>query len=179
MPVTRFLSVRQGLKSAALFGAGLGLIGCAVTSPPVITASNGGSVSAISNVNLLKPDNDQTQPGLLHAALVQEFARRNVEVSSDADTVAEMSYASGPSSMGLYTSQSGEPDTEAAQLAETRKSRWYDACKTVRVRASLALFDRGSGELKGTSSAQSTLCANATPNHAEIAKLLINDALER
>jgi len=177
--VTRFLSVRLGLKSAALLGACVGLIGCAVTSPPAITASNGGAVSPISNINLLKPEDDQTQPGLLHAALVQEFARRNVEVSSDADIVAEMSYSSGPSSMGLYTSQSGKPDSEAEQVAETRQSRWYDACKTVRVRASLALFDRGSGELKGTSSAQSTLCADATPNHVEIAKILIGDALER
>jgi len=177
--VTSFLPIQQGLKSAALFAACVGLIGCAVTSPPAIIASNAAPAGAISSVNLLKPEDDQTQPGLLHAALVQEFTLRGVDISSDADAVAEMSYSVGPSSMGLYTNQTGKPDSEAVQIAETRKSHWYDECEAVRVRASLALFDRGSGELMGTSSAQSTLCADATPNHAEIAKLLISEALER
>ena len=179
--MTSFLAIRQGLKSAGLLAACVGLTACAVTTPPAIIASDGASAGPgpVASVNLLKPADDQTQPGLLHAALVEEFGRRSVEISSEADIVAEMSYSSGSSSMGLYTNQSGKPDSEAEQVAETRKSRWYDACETVRVRASLALFDRSSGKLMGTSSAQSTQCADTTPDHAEIAKLLINDALER
>lgn len=179
MRVTSFLPIRKGLKTAALLAACVGLAGCAVTTPPTIIASDGAPLGPLASVNLLKPADDQTQPGLLHAALAEEFGRRNIEISSDADIVAEMSYSSGSSSMGLYTSQSGKPDSEAQPVAETRKSRWYDACATVRMRASLALFDRSSGKLMGTSSAQSTLCADTTPDHAKIAKLLISDAMKR
>lgn len=153
------------------------LPGCAVTSPLTTTQINGTRVELVSTVDLPDPEEGLTQASQLHAALVKELGRRNVSLASDANVVGQMSYSASPVSIGIYSNQSTKPASEAIAIAEAQESHWYDRCKAVRVRASLALFARDSGQALSSSSAQTTICEDGAVDHDEVARLLIDSVL--
>ena len=167
----------------SLFSASALLTGCSVVSPPELVVSSQAAPRSLSEINLLQPDDKQTESVAFHAALVRELAARGVPLSPKAGVVAEMSVATRSTSTGLYTNEAGKADGEATALtgdeSEVRKSRWYDACRAASVRATLALFDRTTGEALGTSTAQSTICEKGRPDHSALARLLVTDALGR
>ncbi|MEM8724097.1 MAG: hypothetical protein AAGE86_01105 [Pseudomonadota bacterium] len=153
------------------------MAGCAVQSPPVLTSSVGQAPSAIARIHLIEPDAEQAQRGALFAAMVQELRGRGVELSEDADAVADIAISVSPSPVGLYASEAGKSDEEPEALATTRKRRWYDACEAVRVQATLVVYNRADGALRKSSKAESMDCDDGEPPIAELAALLADDLL--
>lgn len=154
-----------------------GLTGCAVTSPLSTTEISGTRVELVSQVDLPKPEEGLTQASQLHSALVEELNRRKISIASDANVFGQMSYSTSPVAVGLYSNQSTNPASEAVTIAEAQESHWYDRCKAIRVRASLALFARDSGQALSSSSVETTICEDGTVDHDEAARLLIDNVL--
>ncbi len=177
--MARFLNLHVAIARILQLGSCACLMGCAVTSPLATTQINGTRVAAVSEVDFPEPEAEQTEASQLRMALVQELGRRDISVTSDANMLAQMSYSASPSSIGIYANQSDNSDSEAVPMTDTRTSRWYDRCKTVRVRASLALFEKDSGELRSSSTVQATICDGDTADHDEVAQQLIDNVLAR
>ncbi len=171
------------ILGATLFVTSALLAGCSVVSPPELVVSSQAAPRSLSEITLLQPDEKQTEAVAFHAALVRQLDARGVTLSPNAGVVAEMSVATRSTSTGLYTNEAGKVDGEATALtgdeADVRKARWYDACRAASVRATLALFDRSTGEALGTSTAQSTICEKGQPDYSALARLLVSDALGR
>ena len=112
-----------------------------------------------------------------HKAVVDELQRRGVEQNVDAAMVADLSLAVSAGTVGVYASEAGETAGEPEQLVTIRKSRWYDACKAIRVEASMVSFRRTDGELQKTSKAESMICEGQDLPLDELASLLVDDLL--
>lgn len=151
---------------------------CAVRSPPELRTSQG-SPTGLSALDLLAPDNEQSQRVAMHAALTDALSDQGVSISSGAPAVGEFSISSGDAGVGLYVSEAGETALEPRPVAEARKARWLDLCTPVRVQASLAVFDRASGSLVKRSSAHGTICEGDETPYANLAAILTENLLSR
>lgn len=154
------------------------LAACAVRTPPAITASSGASATSPTQILVVEPDSEQEQRRSFHNAVVQELQRRGVENSSDAAMIADLAIAVSSGTVGVYASEAGNTDSEPDQLVTMRKSRWYDACKAIRVEASLVAYRRSDGELQKSSKAESMICEGQELPLADLASLLVDDLLE-
>lgn len=150
------------------------LVGCAVKTPPQIRVSDGQS-NAITALNLLLPDAPQTQRMAMHSALAAELRNRGISLSPQADTIGEFAIASTDASLGVYTGEAGKSDEEPQPVAEPRDPKWLDICSPVRVQATLAVFDKSSGNLMKRSSAHSTICDGDALPYTELSKVLADD----
>lgn len=148
--------------------------GCAVNAPPVLRSDNGLSRD-ISRIHLITPEENQPQRIALHDALSDALGAKGIEVSDDANTIGEVAIAGSPSTVGLYAGEAGASDDNARPIAQIRKSRWYDGCKASRMKASLAVFDRTSGDLITRSEVESVTCEGDPMPMAEIAELLVDE----
>ena len=156
--------------------APIALAGCAVKTPPQIRTSHGES-SAITTLNLLPPDEKQTQRMAMHSALVKEFGERGVSLSPQADNIGEFAIASTDANLGVYMGKAGKTGEEPRPVAEPRDPKWLDICSPVRVQATLAVFDKGSGNLTKRSRAHSTICKGDALPYATLSKVLADDLL--
>lgn len=153
------------------------LAGCAVATPPALTVSSASVHRPVTQINLLDPDDDQAQRKQFHAAVAQELQENDIVLSSDADSVGDLSISSAPASVGVLVSDANQPDSSATAIASTRKSRWYDKCPSMRIQASLAIYDQGDGSLLGNSKAETMICEGGTVPYEELAQLLVADLL--
>lgn len=152
------------------------LSGCTVYEPPAIQASQGSSTSTTS-VALTAPDETQVNRVAFHGALSNVFASRGISIADTAPVVADFSISTSPADVALLASEAGKTENPPQPIADPRKPNWTDGCKATRVRATLALFDRASGNLMQSSTAHATICADSTPPYEEMATTLIADAL--
>ncbi|MEM6266592.1 MAG: hypothetical protein AAF707_03635 [Pseudomonadota bacterium] len=168
---------RSGLlwNTGALAFCGL-LLGCAVSVEPRLARSTGSSPE-LSQLHLLAADPAHPQRSELYVALQKKLEDRGIVISPEAPVIAELSLSITDASVGLYASEAGSPDTNAASMADPRRQRWYDGCKAIRVEASLAVFDRGDGALRKISEADSTICEDAAIPIYELAVILRDDLL--
>ena len=172
---------RRNRFSSAFQSAGMGIgcalvSACAVNAPPIVRSDNAGS-PGFSKIALIAPDENQSQRLQLNTAIGSAFEARGIGLADDAGAVGEVAIADSPSSVGLYAVADGASDENARPIAQIRKRRWYDACKAARTKATLAVFDRASGELIKRSAVESITCEGDAPPMDEMAELLTAEIL--
>ncbi|MEL7198591.1 MAG: hypothetical protein AAGL10_09775 [Pseudomonadota bacterium] len=173
------MNLSQDSFAIALKPVGMALFcalmtGCAVNAP-VVLQSNTDTPVGFSELQLIAADKDQAHRSALHTAVSRVLEGEGVTISDDAGTVGEIAIADSDSSVGLYASEAGASDDNAQPIAQIREKRWYDGCGTSRTKASIAVFDRASGNLIKRSQVESVTCTGSPLPIDEIADLLVDE----
>ena len=167
-------SVRGGLVAILVLALG----GCAVASPFVVESS--GSLATVRAVALPEEVPEGGQRAQLHRSLASAFANRSVTVSPDARYLADYSVSVRDAEGGLTTSNSAAAsEKDIDWKAQPRKSRLLDGCDAQRMRATLVLMDRQSGKMAYRGEGAATACSFSDSEIAQVARQLVDDALDR
>ncbi|NNF93191.1 MAG: hypothetical protein HKM91_01135 [Altererythrobacter sp.] len=157
--------------------AALVLIGaasaCSVQTEPVITASQGSAVRTVA-VSLVPPDEEQTDRTALYDALALAFEADGISLSENAPFVAEFAMSSNNAEAAIYLAQAGTDNPEPEMIVDVRDRKFIDECKAARFRAQLVMFDRSSGSISSTATAESISCLGDVPPYDQIATLLVS-----
>ena len=151
--------------------------GCSVTSAPALTVASNGTPRAFSQIELIEPDSAQAQRSGFYSAVAKDLQDKGIGLSEGADAVGDLSLSVTPSAIGVFVNDKSAPDASARPIATVRNSRWYDKCGTVRVSASLVVYDRSSGTELGNSKAEAITCEGGDVPNDELAALLVSDLL--
>lgn len=160
--------------------SGLAASGCTVNPAPVITGAQSLD-QPIETIQLAYPQADQPEAPL-RARFARELAdaltKRGAAITADGQLFAEFAISAQPSEIVLSEPATQEkPGRQASQLS--RKPRWWDKCKVQKIRGSLALFDHNSGALSAKSEGEYFACTGDMSGVAELAALLVENALSR
>ena len=157
-------------------GGALALAACSVDQPPGIAASLS-RPQAIGAVTIVAAEEAQAGRADFAQALASAFEKRGIAVGEDAGFIVDLSIAAAGGEVLLALDQGGGKDAAVLTLANPTRSGLFDRCAKERVRASIAVFARDSGNLVGKSDAQAIQCkGDAMPLEA-LADLLLDDVL--
>lgn len=167
---------KSRIHYAACLAVLLATSGCAVRTPPVTSHSDGFS-GQIRSVEFVEADNSNEAGNALRNAVSSKFTGRGIAATSasPASHVVDLAVARHDAEMSLRT---GSRDAKNFNnQVEPRSGHWLDGCKAERVRATLALYDGGSGKLAGRSSAETTVCAGDALDFDGLANSLVSGLL--
>lgn len=171
------LGMLEKVKRCVFAGSiAFGLVGCAVAEAPMITSS-AGSVGDMKTVSVIEGDAEQLGRMEFANELGAAFQQRGIARAENGDYIADFSVGAVGGQVWVALDEGKEKDAAPLSLATETKSSIFDKCEKQRVRASLALFERASGELVGKNDAQAIICAGAELPMKELAELLVSDVL--
>lgn len=150
------------------------LAGCSVKTEPLLRSETG-TLRSFSQIALIAPEAEQIHRLRLHNAVASALASQGIDANADSNAVGEVAIAVSPSTVGLYAGEASAPDDQSRPIADIRNERWYDGCGTARIKASLAVFDRGTGELIKRSQVERHICAEKELPAEELAQLLVSE----
>lgn len=156
-----------------LFGLALAIAatGCAVYSPPVITARTDGPIEA-GPVELISAEDDSGLRASFAAALRRSLSASATGAKEGPALVADYAIAARQSG----TAVAGIPaDQEIPVKSAARKKGWLDRCNATRLRASLAVFQKASGALVYRGEAETDFCKGKELAVDALAQLLVSD----
>ena len=171
------LSLKRGRVFSTLALSSL-LVGCVVHSPATIQQREGSAANVnVRTITLLESEGDQGLRTNFRNHLHRAFAEHAVSQDDAAEIIGDFAISSMPSEMALISSSAdaGKAVTEAKSSA--RRAYLLDNCPAKRFRASLILFQRGSGEPIYRAESEAQGCINDPVPLAELADKLVDDAL--
>ena len=167
-------AVKRWLLGSVLLALG----GCAVASPFALQSSGSG-VPTRAVVAMPIDAQEGSDRARLAAALQRAFADRSVTVASDGSLLADYAVSLTSAEAGLTTSIASTDESAIAWQASPRKSRLFDGCEPQRLRATLVLLDRASGDLVYRGEGEATDCSFSSSALDAVAEALVADALAR
>lgn len=175
--------VRTGAVRVAL-GALLGLSAsaCAVTQPIAVVATDlPGNPTQIDAVDMTIADKPEAS-NRFGQALVSAFADAGVARTATAGLVADYGLSLAPASTAIVDkpreTDPANPAAPARTIVLPRKGSPLDKCAAQRMKATLSLFDRATGELRYRGEGSAIECAFAPDDEAAMAAALVSDAME-
>lgn len=154
--------------------------GCAVYSAPAIKDRTG-KVAGLKEIAILAGDKDGKLRNRFREELQASFGSNGVKSVDTAETIGDFAISIIPADATIASSKAGiaKPATpsDINIKSEPRRSYIFDGCEAVRIRASLVLFDRASGNLLQRSEGTADGCKGETPPTQELAELLARNVL--
>jgi hypothetical protein len=165
---------QRGFCASAL----LTLAGCAVATPFALD-STGQGVPARAVVALPAEAAAGSDQARLAAALQRAFSANAVSTAKDGRYLADFAVSLRDAAGGLTTSTEAVDEQAIDWQAHPRNRRLLDGCTAQRMRATLVLFDRQSGEMVYRGQGEATDCGFSDEAMDEVASALVADALGR
>lgn len=151
------------------------LSACSVSTAPLIERTGPG-ISTSTTVTLTGASGTPTQDKF-RAALERHFASYGIPVSNSGALVVDYSMSARPAEIGLATTR---PDPVAGTAVDyvsiPREDEFLQECRPQRLRATMVIFDRGSGSLQYRGVREITLCDISATSIEEMAAELVKDA---
>lgn len=166
---------RRGWATAAALFLAASTAGCAVYSPPTITARTG-AVASGSSVQLVADDATAGLRTDFAASLGKALAQNRFQMDDEGTLVADYAIATRDADTSLSGEGAADPATPQLQSG-ARDSHWLDKCNADRLRATLAMFDRASGTMVYRGEAETDICRGAGFAIDALAELLVEDML--
>lgn len=150
---------------------------CAVTSPLAIDSTGDGITSAGKVALAVSNDEKSERRARFAGALGEAFADRSIPVAADGGYVADYAISLGEAADGVVRGEA-KAGTEPDWLATPRSAGRFDKCDAQRMRGTLVLFDRASGEVIYRGSASRIECGFDDGDIDAMADALVADALK-
>jgi hypothetical protein len=155
------------------------LAACAVGAPGVVS-STGSGIAAGAAIELVSNADQPARNADFHDALGRAFERRSIEVRANSPYIADYALATHRANVGLAAKPSGtgegdEPDWQE----EPRKGSLFDECKAYRMRATLTVFRRSSGEMVYRGTREAEACSFGKDDIVAAADDLVADVMAR
>jgi len=151
---------------------------CAVSSPFTVN-STGTGVPAQASISLAGEETAGTHRASLHSALQRAFATEAVTLSDDGKYLADFSISIRNAEGGLTTSIEAKDEAEIDWETKPRDSRLLDGCDAKRMRATLVVLDRATGQRIYRGEGEATECDFSGDAMDGVARQLVRDALSR
>lgn len=166
--------IRSRLSTLLPFGALAILSGCAISQPATL-ASAQASGTELQSVYLLSDDEDNALRSRLDAALRSAMGDRSTAVEEGADLIGDFGISARDATLAV---QSIADTNEGADSLEMRfRNRFYHSCRPDRIRATLVLYARESGEMRGRAEGEFLACPGDFGELNNLAQLLVDEAM--
>lgn len=165
-------------RQATIVWAAATLGGCAVATP-ISIESSGRPVPGFASLHL-EPTSDTRQAGRIEfeQALKQALAARDIAIDGAAPVLADYAVSIREARLGIAKKPAeGASATEPEWQSGARSNRLLDRCKALRLRATLVLFSRSSGDRIYRGAAETDSCEVSSADYARLASSLVEDAL--
>lgn len=169
---------RHAARRAVVCASLMALGGCSVAAPFTVESSGIGLPQRVA-VALPPMPAEGSDQARLAQALQRAFADSSVPVSPDGALVADYAVSVSAAEGGQTASVSATDAASVQWQARPRSARPFDRCQAQRMRATLLLLDRVSGELVYRGEGQAVECTFPDAAFASAAKALVADALKR
>lgn len=157
-----------------------GLLGaCSVSSPLQVRSTGSGSVAPTSIALMISDDEAGKTRAQYGAALQSAFADRQIGIDPAAPVIAEYAFSIGDATDGLLVGKPKKTDTgqQPDWEATPRKKGRFDKCDAKRMRGTLVLFDRTSGNIIYRGEADQIECDFSEIQVKTAAEKLVADAV--
>ncbi len=166
---------RKGARVLAL-GAVLAplLVGCTVTQPTSIISTTG-QIPQGNAVQLPSIETDGSLRATFGRALDAAMAAQSIEITDDASVVAAYAVAVREARTGV-ADPAASTEEEVIWESQPRPGGIFDICDAQRLRGTLVLLDRASGEVVYRGVGESTSCEFDEAELVTLAEVLVADA---
>lgn len=165
-------------RRAVLGGLFAALCGCSVATPFAVQSSGSGVPAPVAVALSGTPEANSDQARLAQA-LQRAFAERTIAVSADGALLADYAVSLSDAEGGQTTSLSATDEAAVQWQARPRQSRLFDRCNARRMRATLVLLDRATGELVYRGEGEAVDCDFPDSAFDGVAQALVADAFAR
>lgn len=161
------------------------LTACAVQTPPEILNSTGGAAGTRDIALLLPTDDESALRVSFRDNLKAAFKDHAIAYDEEANVIGDFAISTMPANVELAStaveassaSSNETPDETIVTQSAARKSLLLDKCEAVRFRASLALFERKSGERIHRAESEAFGCKSNQAPLRRLAKALVGNAV--
>ena len=171
----RWAKARAG---ALLTGCALALCACSVSSPLAIT-STGEGLERGASVAFAAVEDPAPLEARFRLVMEDTLASQSILLSDRANLIAQISAAQSDASSGLLSGDWAATIDEDDQnwIAQPRPDRPLDRCNAQRLRATLTIYDRATGEVVYRGASEAIECSFGDEALDAFAQGLVADAM--
>lgn len=169
-----FKIVSRDSIRAGLIAIGIALSGCAVTTPASIVSTDG-ELSQSAAIEMAPFEADGSLRAIFGAALRESLGNRAVAAGEPAPMIAEFAISARNAEGGIADPAGSTPSAIVWESLPD-KSRWYDECEAIRLRATLVVLNRTDGSIAYRGVAESNVCEYNQADLRALADTLLADA---
>lgn len=172
---TRWAAARAGV---VLAGSALALCACSVSSPLAIT-STGEGLERGASVAFAPVEDAAPLEARFTATMENALASQSILLAENANLIAQISAAQSNASNGLLSGDWAATNDEDDQnwIAQPRRDRPLDRCNAQRLRATLTIYDRATGEVVYRGASEAIECSFGDEALDAFAQGLVADAM--
>ena len=149
------------------------LSGCAVKQPLAIQSA-GRAIPASSDISFIDKVEASPQQASMQASISKAMAKHSLTIGANAALLADVAATERPADIGF-----AKDKAEIDWTSQPRKQHWTDKCAAKRLRTTLVISERSSGNIVYRGTGEIIDCEFNASDYDNLAQRLVADATSK